>query len=144
MSRRVNLDANVILRFLRNDDVRQSPRAAALFQLAQADDELELLVSPVTLLEVFYVLVRAYGLPRTEVAGLLGSLLGSGTVLCEDGGITLSALKLITSNQISFGDAYLAATALQAGEEIASFDQGMSAFKAVRHYPLGALGRKRG
>ena len=142
MRRRVNLDANVILRFLRNDDSKQSPQAAALFKLAQEDDELELIVSPVTLLEVFYVLARAYGLPRPEVASLLKSLLASGTILCQDGGLTLAALGYITSNKISFGDAFLAATATQAGEEIASFDQGMAAFKSVRHYPLDSLMRK--
>ena len=142
MSRRVNLDANVILRFLRNDDAKQSPQAAALFKLAQADDELELIVSPVTLLEVFYVLARAYGLPRTEVAGLLKLLLVSGAILCEDDGITVAALGYITSNKVSFGDAFLAATAAQSNEEIASFDQGMSAFKFVRHYPLDSLARK--
>ena len=142
MSRRVYLDANVILRFLRNDDPKQSPQAAALFQLGQADDKLELVVSPVTLLEVFYVLVRAYGMPRIEVAKLLTSLLNSGTILCDDDGVTLDALSHISSNKTSFGDAYLAATAARAGGEIASFDQGLSTFKAVRHFPLESLARK--
>ena len=142
MSRRIYLDANIILRFLRNDDPKQSPQAAALFQLGQADDELDLIVSPVTLMEVFYVLARVYRLPRIEVARLLSALLASGTILCDDDGVTVDALSHIGSNKTSFGDAYLAATAARADGEIASFDHGLSAFKAVRHFPLESLARK--
>jgi len=50
---RVHVDANVILRFLRNDDPQQSPRAASLFQHAQSSDDIEMVVSVVTLMEVF-------------------------------------------------------------------------------------------
>lgn len=49
----------------------QSRQAAALFQRAQAGEEVELIVSPVTLMEVFYVLTRAYDLPRAETSAVL-------------------------------------------------------------------------
>src|ERR1700733_2904358 len=122
MSRRVHLDANVILRFLRNDDPQQSPTAAGLFMRAQAG-ELRLIVSPVIVFEVFYVLVKSYAMPRPDARNVLDALLASGLVLCEDGGITADALKRITNNKISFGDAYLVATAARRKEELVSFDQ---------------------
>ncbi len=140
MSRPVHLDANVILRFLRNDDPQQSPIAAELFKLAQSG-ELRLIVSPVIVLEVFYVLVKAYAMPRPEAANILDTFLASGLVLCEDGGITADALKRITNNKISFGDAYLVATAARAKQELVSFDQGIAAFKDARLYPLNALSK---
>jgi predicted nucleic acid-binding protein len=65
-------------------------------------------------------------------------LLASGLVLCEDGGITLDALQRITSNKISFGDAYLVAGAAHTNEELVSFDQGIAVFKDARFYPLNA------
>ena len=99
MSRRVHLDANVILRFLRNDEPEQAPIAAGLFRRAQAK-EVELIASPVILLEVFYVLARTYGQPRVAVAKLLHTLVSSGLVACEDGGILLEALLRITANKI--------------------------------------------
>src|ERR1022692_3031883 len=101
MSRRVHLDANIILRFLRNDDPQQSQTAAELFKRAQSK-ELRLIVSPVIVLEVFYVLVKAYVMPRPEAAKVLDALLTSGLVLCEDDGVTVDALQRITSNKISF------------------------------------------
>jgi predicted nucleic-acid-binding protein len=140
MTRRVHLDANIILRFLRNDDPQQSRTAAELFKQAEKK-ELQLLVSPVTIMEVFYVLARAYGMPRPEVARILQTLIGSGLALCEDGGIALDALRRITSNKTSFGDAYLMAAAAQANEEIVTFDQGILASKDVRLYPLNSISK---
>jgi predicted nucleic acid-binding protein len=138
MSQRVHLEANVLLRFLRNDDPQQSPIAAAFFERAQARN-LRLLVSPVTLAEVFYVLASVYGLPRPEVARILHAALSSDLVWCEDGGVAVEALQRITSNKDSFGDAYLMATAIQADEELATFDKGITSHKDIRVYPLASL-----
>jgi predicted nucleic acid-binding protein len=138
MSRSVHLDANVILRFLRNDDAQQSPITAEFFKRAQLG-ELHPIVSSVTVLEVFYVLSKVYRLAPVDTARIVHTFLASGLALCEDGGVTLDALRRITANKISFGDAYLAATATSAKEEIASFDKGVAAFKDVRIYPLDSL-----
>jgi len=59
MSAGHHLDANVILRFLLADDRSQSPKAKALFELAQAG-KLTLFVSHVTLAEVSWVLLSYY------------------------------------------------------------------------------------
>lgn len=140
MSRRVHLDANVILRFLRNDEPDQAPIAAELFNRAQAK-EVELIASPVILLEVFYVLASTYGKPRVAVAKILHTLVSSGLVVCEDGGIVLDALQRVTANKISFGDAYLAATAVRSQEELASFDKGLAVFKDAQVFPLDSLAK---
>jgi predicted nucleic acid-binding protein len=139
MSRRVHLDANVILRFLRNDDPRQSPQAAELFRRAQTG-RLELIVSAVTVMEVFYVLHRSYGLPRDETARILRALLTSDAVGCDDREVVLDALRRVTANKISFGDACVAAAAVRVGAEIATFDQGMASFQDARFYPLDPPG----
>ena len=138
MSQRVHLDANVILRFLRNDDPVQSPIAAALFTHAQSGN-VELMLSPVTLAEVFYVLASAYGLPRPEVAKILQTFLSSGLASCEDRGVAEEALQRITTKKDSFGDAYLVATAAQAHENLATFDKGITSRKDLRVYPLASL-----
>ncbi|MDR3564514.1 MAG: PIN domain-containing protein [Negativicutes bacterium] len=140
MIRRLHLDANIILRFLRNDGPQQSQTAAELFRRAQAK-ELRLVVSPVIVLEVFYVLAKVYEMPRPDAANVLETLLTSGIVACDDGGITLDALSRITSNKISFGDAYLVATSARAKEELVSFDKGMTAFKDARLFPLNSLSK---
>ena len=66
-TKRVHLDANILLRFLRNDDPKQSPLAAKLFDRAQ-NKEIQLLLSPVIVLEVFYVLAKTYSMPRAQVS----------------------------------------------------------------------------
>ncbi len=136
MSDRVHVDANVILRFLRNDDPKQSPLAAELFKRAQSGSP-KLLVSAVTLLEVFYVLATSYGIPRVGAARMVAGLLNTGAIVCEDDGIAMDALTSIDSNKISFGDAYLAASARHGGEPVASFDKGMARFSDVTLFPLG-------
>jgi predicted nucleic acid-binding protein len=133
---RVHVDANVILRFLRNDDPQQSPRAASLFQHAQSSDDIEMVVSVVTLMEVFYVLTRAYELPRAEASAVLTELLHTGVITCPDANTVLAALARITNQRTSFGDAYLAASAAAENEEVATFDQGVASFKDIRLYPL--------
>lgn len=135
MSGSIHVDANVILRFLRNDDPKQSPQAARLFQRAQTDDTLQLVVSAVTIMEVFYVLIRPYKMARVDAAGLLLELLGTGVILCSEAAVVFDALSRITSQKTSFGDAYLAATAARtAGVSVASFDQGLRNFKDLSLY----------
>lgn len=141
--KRVHVDANVVLRFLRNDDPVQSPQAATLLRRGQTDDELELVISAVTLIEVFHVLTRAYDLPRAKAAGLLAELLQTGALTCPDGATVEDTLRRITGQKISFGDAYLAATAAAEHLAVASFDHGMAAFPDIRPYPL-SLPAKRG
>jgi predicted nucleic-acid-binding protein len=133
--KQVHLDANVLLRFLRNDDAEQSPLAARLFNRAQSK-EVQLLVSPVILLEVFHVLAGAYSMPRPQAAQILLMLVTSKLVQCENVVVTTDALQRITSQKISFGDAYLAASAVHTGVSVASFDRHLSEFKDVALYDL--------
>ena len=67
MSPRFHLDANVVLRFLRNDDPLQSPAAARLFESAKAK-KLRLAISAVTVAETFYVLARVYKHTKPDAA----------------------------------------------------------------------------
>lgn len=131
--KRVRLDANVLLRFLRNDDAKQSPLAARLFHRAEAN-EIQLLLSPVILLEVFYVMAGAYAMPRAQAAHILLTLISSKLVRCENVVIVADALRRITSQKVSFGDAFLAASAVHAGECVASFDRDLSGFPDVEAY----------
>jgi predicted nucleic acid-binding protein len=133
--KRVHLDANVLLRFLRNDDPKQSLLAARLFDRAQAK-KIEIILSPVIILEVFYVLAGAYGLPRAQAAKILSTVISAELVRCENVLVVADALRRITSQKTSFGDAYLAASAVQAGDWVASFDRHLSAFNDVEVYDL--------
>jgi len=136
MIRRVHVDANVILRFLRNDDPTQSAQAATLFRRARDDEQLELVVSAVTMVEVFCVLVRTYALTRLNAAKLLLDLLSTGVLSSPDHLVLQSSLGRIISQKISFGDAWVASSASADNVEIATFDQELDTAAGVKRYPL--------
>lgn len=127
---RLHLDANVILRFLRDDDPQQSPAAARLFADAKAG-RVTLRLSDVTLAEVFYVLARVYRLGNGPTAETLLPLVQSDLIDVEFRHRAMDTLRRVAETKIDFGDAYLAASASEAGEAVASFDHDLRAFKDV-------------
>lgn len=131
MTPRFHLDANVVLRFLRNDDPLQSPAAARLFENAKAR-KLRLVISAVTVAETFYVLARAYKHTKADAASKLRPLIQSDTIDIDDRSRVLDALERVIRANVDFGDGYLAATAAEDGGFIASFDEDLQRFKDVK------------
>jgi len=135
MSRRIRLDANIILRFLCNDDPRQSPAAARLFQKAAVGAE-TLFVSTITISEVFYAFTSAYKLSRSEAAGKLLPLVRAGVVEFEEEDCLIETLRRVISENVDFGDVYLAAGAARSQDLVASFDRDLRKFEDIQIYPL--------
>ena len=134
-SRRIHLDANVILRFLRNDDPRQSPAAAKLFQKAARGTE-TLFISTLTIGEVFYAFRASYKLSRPDAAGKILPLVRAGVAEFEREDCLIAALQRVISENVDFGDACLAATAAHSKELVASFDRDFLRFKDIQIYNL--------
>ena len=130
MTPRYHLDANVVLRFLRNDDPSQSPASAKLFASANAG-KIHLSLSTVTVAEIFYVLARAYRHTRADAASKLIPLLQSAVLTVENRRRVLDALKRVAAANVDFGDAYLAATAAEQGDKVASFDHDLQVFTDI-------------
>ena len=131
MTPRFHLDANVVLRFLRNDDPLQSPAAARLFENAKAR-KLRLVISAVTVAETFYVLARVYKHTKADAASKLRPLIQSDTIEVDDRSRVLDALEQVIRTNVDFGDGYIAATAADDGGSIASFDEDLKRFKDVK------------
>ena len=127
---RLHLDANVVLRFLRNDDPLQSPAAARLFESAKAK-KLRVAISAVTVAEIFYVLARVYKHSKPDAAAKLRPLVQSDVIEVDDRSRVLDALERIVSANVDFGDGYLAATAAEDGAGIASFDEDLRRFQDI-------------
>jgi predicted nucleic acid-binding protein len=135
MSQRIHLDANVILRFLRNDDPRQSPAAARLFQKADGG-KVTLFVSAVTINEVFFAFTSSYQLSHPDAAGKILPLVLAGVVDFEHPDCLVDALKRVLSENVDFGDAYLAARAAVSKDLVASFDRDLGKFSDIQLYEL--------
>jgi predicted nucleic acid-binding protein len=133
--KRLHLDANVVLRFLRDDDPKQSPAARRLIGEAN-EGKVTLILSAVTAAEIYYALRASYKVPRPEIARLLTNLLGSGVFEVEYESRLLDALARVQAANVDFGDAWLAATAAEAGEPVATFDDDFDAFADIGRHPL--------
>jgi len=127
---RYHIDANILLRFLRNDDPKQSPAAAALFANAK-EGKLRLAISAVTVAEAFYVLARVYKHTKPDAASKLIPLLQSEVVDVDGRSCVINALQRVIKANVDFGDGFLASTAAEQGEKIASFDADLQLFSDV-------------
>ena len=132
---RIHLDANVIMRFLRNDNPKQSPAAARLFQKA-ASGKADLFVSAVTINEVFFAFTSFYKLSHPEAARVILPFVRTGAVKFEHESCLADALQRVMVENVDFGDAWLAAVAAENQELVASFDHDFRKFKDVNLYDL--------
>ena len=90
-----------------------------------------LAMSAVTLAESFYVLARVYKHTKADAAAKLLPLVQSDVLDVENRSRVLDSLRRIVTANVDFGDAYLAATAAERSDQIASFDGDFQAFTDV-------------
>ncbi|MGN6369046.1 MAG: PIN domain-containing protein [Phycisphaerae bacterium] len=135
MSQAVRVDANVILRFLRNDDPTLSLEAGRLFQKG-AQGGVRLYITAVTFSEVFFALTSFYKLSSAKAAEVLLDFLRSAVAVFEHDSALADALERVMAHAVDFGDAFLAATATQANDLVATFDRDFQKFKDVRLFDL--------
>ncbi|PDM40007.1 MULTISPECIES: PIN domain-containing protein [unclassified Geobacillus] len=102
------LDANVIVRFLANDDEIQSPIAYRLFEKA-VNEELTLVLHPLVIAECCWVLEsKRYGYTKEEIAEKLKQLVEAHCIKTIDKEIVLQALMNYYKHRVDFTDAYFA------------------------------------
>ncbi len=128
--KRLQLDANVVLRFLRDDDPKQSLAARRLISDA-SEGKVTLVLGAVTAAEIFYALRASYRMARPEIADVLDQLVRSGVLEFEHEARLLDTLARVRTAKVDFGDAWLAATAVETGDAVASFDEDFGRFPDV-------------
>lgn len=106
------VDANIIIRFLTNDDNIQSPAAYQVFKKA-VDGELHLVLSPIIIAECTWVLqMKRYGYTKKEIADKFTKMILSPGIKTFDKDIILKALIDYSVHNVDFIDAYLSATSI--------------------------------
>jgi predicted nucleic-acid-binding protein len=127
----IALDTNVLVRFLVQDDTDQARIAGDIFdQLTDAEPGF---VSREVLIELVWVLERAYGYGRAQIAGALDGLLSSTELRIEAGDDVGSALDLYRNDGFGFADLMIAAAARRAGAaELVTFDRKAARLLGVR------------
>ena len=127
------LDANALVRFLVQDDPRQSAAATALLEKAERR-EVVLMLEAMVVAEVVYVLLGRYGRSRGEVASVLLSIIQNVGVETLERDVVTDALQRFAAVNVDFSDAWMAARAAQLGHAVASFDRDFDKFKDISRF----------
>ncbi len=127
------LDTNVLLRFLRDDHVRFSPAARALFSDA-SDGKCVLILTEVTVAEAIWVLLSHYKTRRAVIVEALRKLILSAGIRCIRQEEMMDALNRFASTNCDFLDCYLAALAAASGDHVATFDRDFDRFDDVKRW----------
>lgn len=109
----IGLDTNVLVRYVMQDDPRQSPRATRLIESLKPDDPG--FVPLVALVELVWVLTASYGLGRAQVATVLETLVRSKELVVDRADIVTQALHRYSAGRADFADALIERIATAAG-----------------------------
>jgi len=118
-------DANVFLRFLRNDHAEHSPAAKRLIEEAAAGTVI-LRVPEIVVADIFYTLTAPMmKIPRAVAARQLAALLQQSGIDVENRSRVFDILALCETQNIDYGDAALIVFARGAAQElpILSYDK---------------------
>ncbi len=119
----IGLDTNVLVRYVLQDDPRQSQQASRLFDSLSADSPG--FVSVVVLVELAWVLGAGYKIPRAQLAAVLEALLRSKELVIDRADVVAQALQRFGSGGADFADALIERMATAAGcATTMTFDQG--------------------
>lgn len=119
----IGLDTNVVIRYVTQDDPRQSAAATRLFEKTLSADNPGF-VSAITLCEICWVLAESYGADRDRIRAVIEGLLGSKQVVVESGELAWKALRAWQGSAADFSDALIGEIAAAHGaEQVATFDK---------------------
>lgn len=116
----IGLDTNVLVRYVTQDDPDQSPRANALVE--SLTEREPAFVPTLVLVELHWVLRRAYRLGREEADRVVATLAQTRELVVEDPDVVRLALRR-ASEGAELPDALIAETAVRAGcDAVLTFD----------------------
>ena len=117
------LDTNVLVRYVMQDDPRQSPKATRLIESLSAEEPG--FIPVVALVELVWVLSGSYGLDRAQVATVLSTLLRSKELVIDRADLVTQALKRYSANGADFADALIERMSAASGcSSTMTFDAG--------------------
>jgi predicted nucleic-acid-binding protein len=119
----IGLDTNVLVRYIMQDDAKQSAKATKLVEsLTVAEPGFIALVSVV---ELVWVLPSCYDLSREQITQALEVLLRAKQLVVDQADQLVRALRVYSSGKADFADCLIERTASSAGcERTMTFDVG--------------------
>ncbi len=130
----IGLDTNVLVRYIAQDDPKQSPMATDLIESLTADARGY--VGVVSVVELVWVLTDCYALRKDELCEVLTSLLRTKEIVVAHADTVWQALRLFKEGKADFADCLIERFANEAGcEYTATFDR-----DAARHCGMRLVG----
>ncbi len=109
----IGLDTNVLVRYVAQDDTKQSAKATRLIESLTA--EAPGYVGIVSVVELVWVLTRCYSLSRSEICEVLETLLRTKELVVAHADIVWKALRLFKKSKADVADCLIERFADQAG-----------------------------
>lgn len=130
----IGLDTNVLVRYIAQDDPKQSPMATDLIESLTVDARGY--VGVVSVVELVWVLTDCYALPKGELCEVLGTLLRTKEIVVAHADTVWQALRLFKEGKADFADCLIERFAKEAGcDYTATFDR-----DAARHCGMRLVG----
>jgi predicted nucleic-acid-binding protein len=98
----IGLDTNVLVRYIMQDDPRQSPKATRLIESLGADSPG--FIAVVSVVELYWVLTSCYGLDAHDVKRALEALLRAKQIVVDRADQVLRALRSFNDGKADFAD----------------------------------------
>ncbi len=119
----IGLDTNILVRYIMQDDAKQSPKASALIESLNADSPG--FITLVSIVELYWVLTSSYGLTGQQVKQVLEVLLRTKQIIVDRADQVLRALRVFDDGKADFADCLIERTAAAAGcGQTMTFDVG--------------------
>lgn len=109
----IGLDTNVLVRYIMQDDARQSAQATTLIEALTVDEPG--FVSIIAVVELGWVLSSSYGLSRAQLVQAFEALLRTKEIVVDRADQVLKALRLFKATSADFADCLIERAAASAG-----------------------------
>ena len=130
----IGLDTNVLVRYIMQDDPKQSPKATRLIESLDADKPGY--ITMVVVVELYWVLTSSYELTGQQVAQALEAILRTKQFLVERADQVMRALRVFGEGKADFADCLIERSAAGAGcTQTMTFD-----IKASKHAGMELIG----
>lgn len=130
----IGLDTNILVRYIAQDDPKQSPMATDLIESLTVDARGY--VGVVSVVELVWVLTDCYALTKAELCDVLATLLRTKEIIVAHADTVWQALRLFKEGKADFADCLIERFARDAGcDYTATFDR-----DAARHCGMRLVG----
>lgn len=127
----IGLDTNVLVRYLAQDDPKQSPKATRLIESFMADAPGY--VSVVSVVELVWVLTGCYASTKAELCEVLETLLRAKGIVVAHADVVWQALRIFKEGKADFADCLIERFAADAGcSHTTTFDRDASRHCGMR------------